>query len=187
MPLFLPISRTKRLPKKEFTTDYQIFTKIFSRFLFYFFSFLPSFNSYLRYVRPPLDANSFPTILLCSALYHYIQILRHSHTNAPLPRIFIQICKYTAFFSISRSFSKFSSKKIIAPLRRMAETYVLNAYHSIDYPDLRPRPFISAPHPPHKKGGSSPPYTPRCFSMVLMWAAPAHKKRSQTYDGLSLP
>ena len=152
MPLFLPISRTKRLPKKEFTTDYQIFTKSFSRFLFYFFSFLPSFNSYLRYVRPPLDANSFPTILLCSALYHYIQILRHSHTNAPLPRIFIQICKYTAFFSISRSFFKFSSKKFFAPLRRMAETYVLYAYHSIDYPDLRPRPFISASHPPVKIG-----------------------------------
>ena len=117
MPLFLPISRTKRLPKKEFTTDYQIFTKIFSRFLFYFFSFLPSFNSYLRYVRPPLDANSFPTILLCSALYHYIQILRHSRTNAHLLRIFSQIFKYTAFFSISRNFSKFSFKKVLKSVK----------------------------------------------------------------------
>ena len=29
--------------------------------------------------------------------------------------------------------------------------------------------------------------SPECLSMVLVWAAPAHKKISQTFDGLSLP
>ena len=45
-----------------------MFAKIFFHFLFYFFFFLPSFSSYLRYVRPPLAVNSFPTILYISSV-----------------------------------------------------------------------------------------------------------------------
>ena len=52
-----------RIAKKKIITDYQTFTIILWHFLFYFFSFLPSLNSYLRYVLPPLVVNSFPTIL----------------------------------------------------------------------------------------------------------------------------
>ena len=51
-----------RIAKKENATDYQVFTIIFQRFLFYFFSFLPSLNSYLRYVLPPVF--SYPHLLI---------------------------------------------------------------------------------------------------------------------------
>ena len=87
------------------------------------------------------------------------------------------------------------------------ESGFLNPPAQSDVDDLRPA-FHADLHPPRSSIASHPPVkigwdifisrrrgfpplaewpSPECLSMVLVWAAPAHKKISQTYDGLSLP